>query len=414
MLHLIFFSILALHADPVTVLQPDRVFDGVSSIHEGWVVAIQGEKILFAGPKTNFKTPTNAQVINLPGTTLTPGLIDAHSHLLLHPYDEAKWEDQVSKEPVAERISRATVHARANLLSGFTTLRDLGTEGAQLADVGIKSAIEKGIIPGPRLLVTTRAIVATGSYAPRNFAPEWRIPQGADEADGDHLRTLVRRQIREGADWIKIYADTPHGLGPNPKPAFSIEELKLVVATAADAGVKVAAHAQSKEGMKRAALAGVASIEHGDAGDIEVFRLMAQKKIGYCPTLATAEAYARYEGWKPNSPLPAALVSKKESFKAALESGVLIGNGSDIGVFPHGQGYQELEMLVKYGMTPLQALRCATSDASKLLALENKVGMVKEGMIADLAAFEGNPSKEIKDVRKVKFVMKSGTIYKQP
>jgi imidazolonepropionase-like amidohydrolase len=262
--------------------------------------------------------------------------------------------------------------------------------------------------------VTTRAIVATGSYAPRNFAPEWRIPQGADEADGDHLRTLVRRQIREGADWIKIYADTPHGLGPNPKPAFSIEELKLVVATAADAGVKVAAHAQSKEGMKRAALAGVNTIEHGDAGDIEVFRLMAQKKIGYCPTLATAEAYARYDGWKPNSPLPTALVSKKESFKAALESGVLIGNGSDIGVFPHGQGYQELEMLVKYGMTPLQALRCATSDASKLLALENKVGMVKEGMIADLAAFEGDPSKEIKDVRKVKFVMKSGTIYKQP
>lgn len=414
MLHLIFFSILALHADPVTVLQPDRVFDGVSSIHEGWVVAIQGEKIIFAGPKISFKPPSNAQILLLSGTTLTPGLIDAHSHLLLHPYDEAKWEDQVSKEPVAERISRATIHARANLLSGFTTLRDLGTEGAQLADVGIKSAIEKGIIPGPRLLVTTRAIVATGSYAPRNFAPEWRIPQGADEADGDHLRTLVRRQIREGADWIKIYADTPHGLGPNPKPAFSIEELKLVVATAADAGVKVAAHAQSKEGMKRAALAGVNTIEHGDAGDIEVFHLMAQKKIGYCPTLATAEAYARYDGWKPNSPLPTALVSKKESFKAALESGVLIGNGSDIGVFPHGQGYQELEMLVKYGMTPLQALRCATSDASKLLALENKVGMVKEGMIADLAAFEGNPSKEIKDVRKVKFVMKSGTIYKQP
>jgi len=414
MLHLIFFSILALHADPVTVLQPDRVFDGVSSIHEGWVVAIQGEKIIFAGPKISFKPPSNAQILLLSGTTLTPGLIDAHSHLLLHPYDEAKWEDQVSKEPVAERISRATIHARANLLSGFTTLRDLGTEGAQLADVGLKSAIEKGIIPGPRLLVTTRAIVATGSYAPRNFAPEWRIPQGADEADGDHLRTLVRRQIREGADWIKIYADTPHGLGPNPKPAFSIEELKLVVATAADAGVKVAAHAQSKEGMKRAALAGVNTIEHGDAGDIEVFHLMAQKKIGYCPTLATAEAYARYDGWKPNSPLPTALVSKKESFKAALESGVLIGNGSDIGVFPHGQGYQELEMLVKYGMTPLQALRCATSDASKLLALENKVGMVKEGMIADLAAFEGNPSKEIKDVRKVKFVMKSGTIYKQP
>ena len=410
----ILISFMALHTEPVTLLQPDRVFDGVSSIHEGWLVAIQGEKIIFAGPKTGFKPPTSSQVINLPGTTLTPGLIDAHSHLLLHPYDEAKWEDQVSKEPMAERISRATVHARANLLSGFTTMRDLGTEGAQLADVGIKSAIEKGIIPGPRLLVTTRAIVATGSYAPRNFAPEWRIPQGADEADGEKLRTLVRRQLREGADWIKIYADTPHGIGSDPKPAFSIDELKLVVATAADAGARVVAHAQSKEGMRRAALAGVASIEHGDEGDMEVFRLMAQKNIGYCPTLATAEAYARYDGWKPNTPAPKSLLTKKESFKAALESGVMIANGSDIGVFPHGQGYQELEMLVKYGMNPLQALRCATSDASKLLGLENKVGMVKEGMIADLAAFEGDPSKEIKDVRKVKFVMKSGTIYRQP
>jgi imidazolonepropionase-like amidohydrolase len=224
-----FFFILALHADPVTVLEPDRVFDGISSIHKGWIVAIQGEKILFAGPKTSFNPPTNAQILLLSGTTLTPILIHAHSHLLLHPYDEAKWEDQVSKEPVAERISRATIHARANLLSGFTTLRDLGTEGAQLADVGIKSAIEKGIIPGPRLLVTTRAIVATGSYAPRNFAPEWRIPQGADEADGENLRTLVRRQIREGADWIKIYADTPHGLGPNPKPAFSKESFKAAM-----------------------------------------------------------------------------------------------------------------------------------------------------------------------------------------
>ena len=414
MLSLVFYSLLALHAETVTILQPDRVFDGASSIHQGWVIAITGEKITFAGPKASFNAPANATIIPLPGTTLAPGLIDAHSHLLLHPYEEAKWEDQVSKEPLAERISRATIHARANLLSGFTTLRDLGTEGAHLADVGIKSAINKGIIPGPRLLVTTRAIVATGSYAPRNFAPEWRIPQGANEADGENLRSLVRRQIREGADWIKIYADTPHGLGPEPKPAFSLEELKLVVATAADAGVKVAAHAQTKEGMKRAALAGVATIEHGDAGDIEVFRLMAQKKIGYCPTLATAEAYARYDGWKENSPPPPALVSKKESFKAALESGVLIGNGSDIGVFPHGQGYQELEMLVKYGMTPLRALRCATSDASRLLGLENKLGMVQEGMIADLAAFEGDPSKDIKDIRKVKFVMKSGIIYKQP
>ena len=400
--------------DPAIVLKPDLVFDGNSTMHEGWVVMVQGEKIAYAGPAADLKQPPDAKVIDLKGCTLTPGLIDAHSHLLLHPYDEAKWEDQVSKEPMAERISRATVHARANLLSGFTMMRDLGTEGAQLADVGIKSAIEKGIIPGPRMIVTTRAIVATGSYAPRNFAPEWRIPQGADEADGEKLRTLVRRQLREGADWIKIYADTPHGVGPDPKPAFSIEELKLVVSTAADAGARVVAHAQSKEGMRRAALAGVASIEHGDEGDIEVFRLMAKKNIGYCPTLATAEAYARYDGWKPNTPAPKSLINKKESFKAALESGVMIANGSDIGVFPHGQGYQELEMLVKYGMNPSQALRAATRDAAKLLGWEDRLGTIATGKLADLAAFEGNPGKDISSIRKVQFVMKSGTIYRQP
>ena len=401
-------------ADPAIVLKPDRVFDGNATLHEGWVVMVRGEKIAYAGPAADLQQPSDAKVIDLKGCTLTPGLIDAHTHLLLHPYDEAKWEDQVSKEPLAERISRATVHARANLLSGFTTIRDLGTEGAQLADVGIKSAIEKGIIPGPRMMVTTRAIVATGSYAPRNFAPEWRIPQGADEADGEKLRTLVRRQLREGADWIKIYADTPHGVGSDPKPAFSMEELKLVVATAADAGARVVAHAQTKEGMRRAALAGVASIEHGDEGDIEVFRLMAQKNIGYCPTLATAEAYARYDGWKPNTPAPKSLVTKKESFKAALESGVMIANGSDMGVFPHGQGYQELEMLVKYGMNPMQALRAATRDAAKLLGWDDRLGTIASGKIADLAAFEGNPGTHISSIRKVQFVMKSGTIYRQP
>ena len=235
------------------------------------------------GPADEVKVPREAKVIELPGTTLLPGLIDAHSHLLLHPYDETKWDDQVLKEPLAERVCRATNHAKADLLSGFTTLRDLGTEGAGYADVGLKSAIDKGIIPGPRLLVTTKAIVATGSYAPRAFAPEWRVPQGAEEADGDNLRKVVREQIRGGADWIKVYADTPHGPAPGAKPAFSLDELKLIVATAKDAGVPVVAHAESKEGMRRATLAGVETIEHGDAGDVEVFRLMAKHKVGVLP-----------------------------------------------------------------------------------------------------------------------------------
>ena len=397
------------------LLKPDRVFDGTTGTpHAGWVVLVKGGKIAAAGAVDAVEVPKNAKVIELPGTTLLPGLIDAHSHLLLYPYDQAKWNDQVLKEPLAERVCRATVHAKANLLSGFTTMRDLGTEGAGYADVGIKSAIEKGIIPGPRMLVTTKAIVATGSYAPRDFAPEWRIPQGADEADGEKLRTVVREQIRGGADWIKVYADTPHGSGPGAKPAFSLEELKLIVETAKDAGVPVCAHAQSKEGMRRAALAGVETIEHGDAGDVEVFRLMAKQNVSYCPTLAAVEAYSRYGGWRVGTPEPRALRSKRESFKAALESGVAIVNGSDIGVFAHGDGAKEIEMLVEFGMTPVQALKSATSAAAKALHMEEKIGAVKVGLLADLVAVEGDPTADIKALRKVKLVMKGGVIYKQP
>ncbi|MBA4191427.1 MAG: amidohydrolase [Planctomycetaceae bacterium] len=411
-----FTSATSAEPDLPVLLKPDRVFDGVTATpHAGWVVLVKGEKIAAAGPADKVEVPKGAKVVELPGTTLLPGLIDAHSHLLLHPYDETKWDDQVLKEPLAERICRATNHAKAGLLSGFTTLRDLGTEGAGYADVGIKSAIEKGVIPGPRLLVVTKAIVATGSYAPRNHAPEWRLPQGADEADGERLRTVVREQIRAGADWIKIYADTPHGPGPGPKPAFSLDELKLVVNTARDAGVPVVAHAQSKEGMRRATLAGVETVEHGDEGDVEVFRLMAKHNVGYCPTLAAAEGYARYfDGWQAGKPEPTGLKTKRESFKAALEAGVTVVNGSDIGVFAHGDGAREIEMLVEYGMTPVQALKAATSVAAKALHFEAKLGAVKPGFLADLVAVEGDPTKDVKTLRKVKLVMKGGVLFKQP
>jgi imidazolonepropionase-like amidohydrolase len=402
--------------DAVVLLRPDRVFDGsTAAAHAGWVVLVRGERIAAVGPAAEVQVPDKATVINLPGTTLLPGLIDAHSHLLLHPYDETPWNDQVLKEPLGERVCRAAVHARVGLLSGFTTLRDLGTEGAGDADVGIQSAIEKGIIPGPRLLVTTKAIVAGGSYAPRGFAPEWRLPQGAEEADGEALRAVVRRQIRSGADWIKVYADTPHGPAPGAKPAFSLEELKLIVATAKDAGVPVVAHAQSKEGMRRAALAGVETIEHGDAGDVEVFRLLAKHNVGYCPTLAAAEAYARYfGGWQPAKPETRELKAKRDSFRAALDASVTIVNGSDIGVFAHGQGARELELLVDYGMSPVQALRAATTIAAKALHLEGKVGAVRAGLLADLVAVEGDPTKEVAALRKVRLVMKNGVIYRRP
>jgi imidazolonepropionase-like amidohydrolase len=398
------------------VLKPTRVWDGVApEAHDGWVVVIRGERIEAAGPSADVKIPENARSIDMPGTTLLPGLIDAHTHVLLHPYDEALWDDQVLKESLALRVCRATNHLKSTLLSGFTTIRDLGTEGAGYADVGLKQAVAQGIIPGPRMLVVTRAIVATGSYAPKGFAPEFHIPQGAEEADGaDTLIRVVRDQIGKGADWIKVYADTAMG-GAAVLPSFSLDELTRIVETARSVGVLVAAHATSKEGMRRAALAGVATIEHGDGGDPDVFKLMAERGVALCPTLAAFEASARYRGYRPGTDSePPRLVRARATFKQALEAGVTIANGSDMGVFAHGDGARELELLVEYGMKPAEALRSATSIAAKTLRLDDRLGIVKSRLLADLVAVEGDPTRDIKALRQVKLVMKGGTLYREP
>ncbi len=392
------------------LLVPERVFDG-TEMHDGWAVLLSGETIAAAGPAGEVRPGEGARVLELPGATLLPGLIEGHTHLLLHPYDETPWTDQVLREPLGERVARATVHARATLAAGFTTARDLGTEGAGTADVGIQSAIDKAVIPGPRLLIASRALVATGSYGPRG-APEHDLPLGAEPADGiEDLVHAVRDQIGRGADWVKLYADYRWGPRGEARPTFSLEELRAAVETAASSGRPVAAHAATPEGMRRAVVAGVDTIEHGSGATPEVLRLMAERGVALCPTLAAGEAISRYRGWRKGiDEVPERVLQQRQSFRDALAAGVELCAGSDAGVFPHGDNALELELMVEYGMSPAAALAAATSGNARLLGLTDR-GRIEPGLLADLVAVDGDPSRQIAALRRVRLVVKGGVVF---
>ncbi|WP_047245046.1 metal-dependent hydrolase family protein [Maribacter thermophilus] len=396
-----------------TLLVPDRVFDG-TELHENWVVLVENNRITYTGNLNGLKKPSNTTEVYLDGTTLLPGIIEGHSHILLHPYNETEWNDQVLKESPVERAIRASVHVKKSLMAGITTMRDLGAEGAGYTDVYVKKTVDDGIIIGPRLLVAGPAIVATGAYGPKGFHDGVTVPLGAEAASGvDQCIETVRRQMGNGADLIKIYADYRWTPGADSQPTFLQEEIDAMVATAKSAGKYVVAHAGTVEGMKRAIAGGVETIEHGDGGTLEIFKSMKEKGIGFCPTLAAGDAITQYRGWnKATDPEPERIQQKRKSFKAALESGVQIVFGGDVGVFPHGENYREMELMVEYGMKPIDVLKSATSGNAKMFHLD-QLGKLEKGFLADIIAIKGNPVKDIKNMKNVSFVMKDGVIYKK-
>ncbi len=394
-----------------TLLRPQYVFDG-KELLTGQAVLVRGDTIAAVAAAATLSAPEGCTVLDYPGGTLLPGLIEGHAHLLLHPYNEVDWNDQVLRESHAERAIRGGIHAGKTLRAGFTTVRDLGSEGAGYVDVGLKQSIEKGVIPGPRLLVAGKAIVATGSYGPKGFNEQVTVPLGAEEADGiDGITRVVRDQIGHGVDLIKVYADYRWGPNGEAMPTFTQSELELIVEIAASSGRRVVAHAATAEGMRRATLAGASTIEHGDDGTPEVFALMAERGVALCPTLAAGDAISQYRGWnKGSDPEPARIIQKRNSFTEALAAGVTILAGGDVGVFPHGDNVRELEMMVDYGMEPLAVLRSATSVNADAFGIADRVGTIRPGMLADLLVVDGNPVEDITALRAVRLVLLGGKV----
>lgn len=411
------------------LLVPDRVWTGEDDVvHQGWAVLVHDDKIVAVGPLAGIHPPPRVATIPMPTATLLPGLMDLHSHLLLHPYNEALWNDQALKDSEDYRTLEGSKHAEITLWHGFTTLRDLGTEGAGYADVALKRAIGEGLINGPRLFVATRAIVATDSYGPRQkgFRADLDLPQGAQAVSGvDAMVAAVREQIAHGADWVKLYADYRWTADGDSHPTLTLAEMQAAVEIAHAAGKRVAVHATTDASMRLAVEAGVDTIEHGYGGSLETFQLMKQKGVAYLPTLTAAETYSEYfEHYTRGSrSLTPRMQQAANAFHNALKAGVTIGCGSDVGVFPHGENWREIQWMVRLGMTKVQALRAATSVDARILGEQDDLGLIKSGFEADMVAVRGAPidgyprlrSKPVDDVTafaRIAFVMKAGNVYR--
>jgi imidazolonepropionase-like amidohydrolase len=374
-------------------------------------ILIQGDRIMQVGP--DIAAPAGARTIDLSGSTVLPGLIDNHTHVLLqaHP-TPTDYDEQLIKESIPYRAIRATVSAKIALDNGFTAIRDLETEGAMYADVDVKTAINRGIIPGPRMFVATRSLAPSGMYNPTRFSWELTdMPTGTQFADGvDGVRRAVREQIKYGADWIKFYADggTQFRDGAiHSRPNYTDEEATALVAEAHRLGHKVAAHAGGREAIESAVRAGVDSIEHGNGIDESLMDLMLKQGTYWCPTLYI---YGR-NGRNANSEQSA---YRAANFKRAVEKGVKITFGTDIGGYPWTETEtKEFDLMVKWGMSPMQAIQSATLVGATLLEQQDRFGSIEAGKFADIVAVAGNPITDITELDHVQFVMKGGVVYKK-
>ena len=386
---------------------------------ENAIIIIKGNKIEAVGK--NIKIPKGAKVIDLSDKFVLPGLIDSHTHILLQgDVTMAEYEEQILKESIPYRTIRAVKSVETALMHGFTTLRDVGTEGAYYADVDVKKAINKGIIPGPRLFVSTRALDVTGAYPLLGYSWEIRVPKGVQVVDGvDECIKAVREEIKYGADWIKVYCDRSYYIGKDGKlhsiPTFRMEELKAIVSEAHRLGKKVAAHAIGLEGIKNAIEAGVNSIEHGIGFDEETLELAKKKNIYWCPTLYVLIYVSKGRASSGNKVWLKMVDIHKKAFQLALKKGVKIALGSDVGGF-HWTVNQvkEIEYMVKYGMKPIDAIRSATLIGAELLGVKDKIGSIEKGKLADIIAVDSDPLENISALENVTFVMKDGKIYKAP
>jgi imidazolonepropionase-like amidohydrolase len=403
-----------------TLIHAGRLIDGVAdSARRDQGILIEGERILEVGPWAAVQGRAGAaERIDLSAMTVLPGLIDAHTHILLNGDITAQdYDDQLLKESIPYRAIRATANVRASLMNGFTALRDLETEGAMYADVDVKTAIARGVIPGPRMYVATRAFAPTGMYPLSGYSWELRVPEGVQIVDGaDAIRKAVREQVKYGADWIKVYADRRYYVADDGKlhswPNWTDEEFKAFVDEAHRLGRKVAAHAMGFEGIDAALRAGVNTIEHGDGLTPELMERMVRQHVYWCPTIFVGAYVAPGRGgvWPKMAEL------EKAAFGEALRHGMLglIANGTDAGGYAWTENQaKELDYMVRYGMTPMQAIEAATSVAASLLDAGKDLGAVVPGRYADLVAVAGDPLKDITELQRVGWVMKGGVVYKR-